>query len=88
MGLKVFAIDWEDLCKEGYAVITKTSISGEFNGCDYDKHYKLSNGMTFKCDSYDYSYSYSPDFYVLKNIKYGNIKYIINGDEYSGTLYK
>jgi hypothetical protein len=84
----IFAADFEDLCKDGYAVILKTNITGDFDGCDYDKYYKLDNGMTFRCNSYHYHYSYHPEFFVLKNINYGDYKYIIDNDEYRGTLYK
>ncbi len=83
-----FAIDFEDLCKDGYAVVLKTYISGEFNGCDYDKHYKLDNGSIFECKAYNYSYHYHPEFFVLKNIKYGDYKYIIDDEEYDGNIHK
>jgi len=86
--LPTFASDLEELCKEGYGVIINTQVSGEFNGCDYNKIYKLDNGMTFECTEYSYSYNYRPDFYVLKNVKYGDLKYLIDDEEYQGTLYR
>jgi hypothetical protein len=85
---KSFAADFEDLCKDGYAVILETNISGDFDGCDYDKRYKLDNGLIFECSTYHYTYHYHPSFYILQNIKYGGFKYIIDDEEYSGNLYK
>lgn len=82
----VFANVFEDLCKDGYYVFNKTSISGTFEGCDYEKVYKLDNGLKFECQEYNYSYSYYPDVYLLTN-KYNNIKVIIEDEKYAGRLY-
>lgn len=84
----VLANDFEELCKDGYAVVLQTNISDDFEGCDYDKYYKLDNGMVFKCNSYHYHYAYRPEFFVLKSIKYGDLKYIIDDNEHLGILYK
>ena len=46
---------------EGYihdGSVNSTQISGEFEGCDYDKMYALDNGLIFRCNTYSYSYSY------------------------------
>jgi hypothetical protein len=80
--------DIEDLCKDGYAVILETNISDDFEGCDYDKCYKLDNGAIFKCNHYSYHYAYHPEFYALQHIRTGAIKYIIDNEEFSGNLYK
>lgn len=85
--LSVFAADWERLCKDGYRVIEKTSIYGEFNGCEYGKYYKLSNGLTFKCEEYEYMYEYNPDVFILQN-NYGRLKVIIGNEEIDGSLYR
>lgn len=81
------ANDFEELCKDGYGVIVKTYISGTFEGCDYNKSYKLANGLIFQCNEYNYSYNYNPDVYILQN-RYGNLKVIIDDEEFYGTLYK
>lgn len=86
--ISVLAEELEDLCKNGYGVILETSVTDDFEGCEYDKYYKLDNGLTFKCEEYSYSYSYHPDFYVLKNINYGDYKYMIDNELYDGKLYK
>jgi len=46
------------------------------------------NGITFKCSGYSYSYAYQPTLYVLKNIKTGSLKYIIDDEEFEGELYR
>ena len=87
INLSVYAVNWEDLCKDGYRVIEKTSIYGEFKGCEYGKYYKLSNGLTFKCEEYEYMNEYNPDVYILQN-NYGNLKVIIEDEEIDGSLYR
>lgn len=82
------ASDWEKLCKDGFAVIEYTYVKGEFHGCKYGQEIPLDNGLIFKCSSYDYSYAYRPEFYILKNIKTGAIKFIIDDEEFDGNLYR
>ena len=86
--LPAYAYVFEELCKDGYAVVAKTSVNGDFNGCEYSKRYKLSNGLVFECSEYSYSYGYSPTVYILQNINHGDLKVIIDNREYRGTLYK
>lgn len=81
-----FASSLEDLAEQGYAVIEQTKVSGTFNGCDFDKKVPLTNGLLFVCRGYGYSYSYYPDVLILKNIRNGYIKVLIDGEEYDGTL--
>ena len=77
----------EDLAKDGYGVVLETTVDDEFEGCDFGKHIKLSNGMVFVCSEYNYSYSNSPEFYVLKNVLTGQTKTLIDDEEFSGTLH-
>lgn len=42
-----------------------TSINGTYEGCDYNKVYKLMNGKMMQCSSYGYSYAYAPSVYVI-----------------------
>jgi hypothetical protein len=88
IGHQAAASDLEELAMDGYAVVEKTQASGEFNGCDFDKRVPLDDGLVFVCSSYNYSYSYRPEVLILKNIQSGNIKVLIDNDEYEGTLYK
>lgn len=82
------ASDLEDLARDGYAVAEETSVDGEFEGCDFDKRIPLTNGLVFVCSTYSYSYSYMPDVLILEHIRSGDIKVIIDDDEYDGTLYR
>ena len=83
-----YASDLEDLARDGYAVVEETSVDGEFEGCAFDKRIPLSNGLLFVCSEYSYSYSYMPEVLVLKNVRSGDLKVIIDDDEYDGTLYR
>lgn len=49
----------------GYTVVAATTVSGNFEGADYDKLVKLDNGMIFEFREYSYTYSYRPDAVVL-----------------------
>jgi hypothetical protein len=80
------ASDLETLAEEGYGVIEKTSVMGEYEGCDFDRHIPLADGLVFICEGYDYTYAYDPDVLILKNVKTGDIKVIIDDDEEEGTL--
>lgn len=82
------ASELEDRAREGYAVAEQTQVDGDFEGCDFDKHIPLTNGLVFVCSGYSYSYSYMPDVLILKNISSGDIKVLIDDEEYDGTLYK
>ena len=84
--ISVYANDFENLCKNGYAVTHETRIYDyDFDGCEYNKVYKLANGMKFICTSYNYHYSYNPRVYILQN-RYGNYKVIIDDEEFQGRL--
>jgi hypothetical protein len=80
--------DLQELAKQGYAVVEETHVDGEFNGCDFDKPIPLTNRLVFVCRTYSYSYSYRPKVLILKHIRNGDIKVLINDREYSGQLYK
>jgi hypothetical protein len=71
---------------DGWTVIARTSVSGTFDGCDYDLPVPLDAGYTFLCQEYNYHYAYRPDFLVMDLD--GRKKYLIDGEEFTGTLYK
>ena len=56
-------------------------IEDDFDGCEYDKYYPLTNGMFVRCDQYKYFYKYRP--LVLAD---GNRVYSIDGREIRGTI--
>ena len=82
------AANLEDLAREGYAVVEKTRVEGSFEGCDFDKPIPLTNGLIFVCATYSYSYSYRPEVLILKHVRNGDIKVLINNREYRGKLYR
>lgn len=84
----VYGSDLEDLARNGYAVVDETSVDGEFEGCEYDQGIPLNNGLIFVCSEYSYSYSYMPDVLILEHVRSGDIKVLIDDDEYDGTLYR
>ncbi len=83
-----FAGDLEDLARQGYAVIIETQVDGEFEGCEFDKRIPLMNGLIFVCSTYSYSYSYIPEVLILQHIRTGDVKVLIDGEEYDGQLYR
>ena len=82
------ASDLEDLARDGYAVFDETQVDGEFEGCDFDKRIPLTNGLVFVCSTYSYSYSFMPEVLILQHVRSGDIKVLIDEDEYDGTLYR
>jgi hypothetical protein len=82
------ATDLEDLVKEGYGVVETTNVSDTFEGCDFDKHTELDNQLLFVCQEYHYSYSYRPETYILKSLRDGSLKVVIDDETYEGKLYR
>ena len=58
-----------------------TSISGTFNGCDWDKTYELLNGRTLVCRCYRYHYAYAPKVVIIDS---GTV--LIDDEEYSAWV--
>ena len=67
--------------------ILYTQVSGEFDGCDYDKTYILDNGLLFVCRTYSYTYSYRPDVKIVI-VKGRDPVVLIDDEEYDGDLYR
>lgn len=56
---------------EGYTIISITQVNGEFQGCDFGRVIKFMDGLTLKCSSYSYTYSFMPDAVIFaKTIVY------------------
>jgi hypothetical protein len=67
--------------------IYKTWVSGEFNGCDFDKVYRLDNGLIFQCAEFRYTYAYHPAVKIF--VVEGRDPIVqINNKKYSGKLFK
>ncbi len=81
-----FSADLESLVKEGYQIAETTAVVGEFKGCLATAPLRFTNGKAFACTTFSYSYSvYMPQVNILKNDN-NDIKVLINGTIYSGTL--
>lgn len=66
--------------------VIETNISGDFQGCDYDKTYKLDNGLVFVCSTYSYSYSHRPEVKIIKPSG-GYPTVYIGDDQHDGWVY-
>jgi len=82
-----FAVDASDFSgMEGWTVAAVTTVSGDFEGCDFDRPIKFDNGWTLTCSGYSYSYAYRPDAVIfakrfeLRGRRYWMVKVLI-GDE-------
>ena len=52
----------------GYASnseMIRTTVDGEWEGCDFEKRYRLMNGLVLKCSTYFYEYAYMPKVEIL-----------------------
>src|SRR5437879_10788045 len=39
---------------EGYTIIAATQVEGDFEGCDFDKVIRFTDGKRLRCSSYSY----------------------------------
>jgi hypothetical protein len=73
---------------EGWTILSVTSVDGEFNGCEFDKIVRFTDGSVRRCSTYSYTYSYRPDATIFgkdmayKGGIYTTIKVLIEGDIY------
>ena len=69
--LAIDASDFSGL--EGWTVAAVTQVRDEFQGCDFDRRIRFTNGWALTCGTYSYSYSYMPDAVIfVKNLQYQN----------------
>jgi hypothetical protein len=59
----------------------KYQIAGTFEGCDYDRIYRLTDGRILTCHSYGYHYAYRPEVIQLNH---GRV--VIDGEFYEATI--
>jgi hypothetical protein len=50
---------------EGYTIVAATQVDGEFEGCDFDKVIRFTDGKRLRCSSYSYAYAYMPDAIIF-----------------------
>jgi hypothetical protein len=68
-------------------LISMNIISDEFEGCDFNKIYRLDNGLLFECATFSYSYAYRPEVKIFL-IEGRNPTVFIDGEEYDGILFR
>lgn len=73
---------------EGWTILSVTSVDGEFKGCDFDRVVRFTDGSAYRCSTYSYTYSYSPDAIIFGKTMsyqggtYATIKVLIEGEIY------
>jgi hypothetical protein len=86
-GARKYAIDNEVF--DGHVEsgsVTRTNVTDDFEGCEYDKYIPLDNGLVFQCRTYHYHYAYHPDVVIVSMA--GSYMVTIDGEQYDGTLYR
>jgi hypothetical protein len=84
-----FALDASDFSGlEGWTVAAVTQVRNEFEGCDFDRRIRFTNGWLLTCGTYSYSYSYMSDAVIfVKNLQSQNrafwsVKVLIDDEFY------
>jgi hypothetical protein len=78
----------EELARQGFGVVEDTQVSGEFQGCEFGRRIAFTDGLLFVCGGYSYHYAYSPEALVLKSVRTGEVRVLIDDEEYDGKLYR
>jgi hypothetical protein len=82
------ASDLESLAREGYGVLDATTLLGEFKGCDIGLRLPLANGLIFVCSAHHFDDAFEPEVLLLKSVKTGETKVLIDGDEVGGSIFR
>ena len=82
------ASELESLARDGYGVLDSTTVLGQFKGCDSGSRLALANGLIFVCSEHHYSNVFEPELLILKNVRTGETKILIDGDEYAGGIFR
>jgi len=45
---------------QGWTIIAVTQVEDDFEGCDFDKPIKFTNGLVLSCSTFGYTYSFMP----------------------------
>jgi hypothetical protein len=85
-GQSASASELERRAQEGYGVLLQTNVAGEFRGCNFGWVIPLANGLHFVCSGYSYHYAYDPEVLILKNVRTGQIKSLIDDEEFDGSI--
>jgi len=78
------SVDVEEMTQlSGYKYVGDSTVSGAFEGADFDKAVKLDNGMVFLFQTFGYTYTYRPSALIFQ---YGNssmYELLIDDEAYS-----
>jgi hypothetical protein len=80
--------DLESLAREGYGVLDSTTLLGEFKGCDVGLRFPLANGLILVCSAHHFSHVFEPEVLILKNVRTGETKLLIDGEEFEARLFR
>src|SRR5690606_744759 len=79
------ATDLHELFYEGYSIVEKTRVAGEFPGCVAGRRIPLENGMVFVCSELNVARGGSTEVVIVED-DYGDVRLTIDEGEYRGTL--
>jgi hypothetical protein len=80
--------DLESLARAGYGVLDSTTLLGEFKGCNIGLRWPLANGLIFVCSVHHFADVFEPEVLILKSVKTGETKVLIDGDEVEGSIFR
>ena len=80
------AADVASLSEAGYVVVQKTSIKGDFDGCERGQSVSLANGVTFICASTGYTHAHNPVAVLMQNSHGPGYKLLVNSAAYDGSV--
>jgi hypothetical protein len=80
--------DLERLARDGYGVLDSTTLLGEFTGCNVGSKFPLANGLIFVCAAHHFGDVFEPEVLILKNVRTGETKVLIDGDEFEGAIFR
>ena len=80
------ASDLERLARDGYGVLDSTTVLGEFKGCNVGTKLPLTNGLIFVCARHHFDDVFEPELLLLKNVRTGETKVLIDGEEFEGAI--
>lgn len=72
----------------GYTIMAATQVDGDFEGCDFDRVIRLTNGSRYRCSGYSYTYAFMPDAIVfakpvtIQGKDIGDIRILIDDEIY------
>jgi hypothetical protein len=82
------ASDLESLARDGFGVLDSTTVPGEFKGCNVGLKFPLANGLLFVCSEHHFTDVLEPEVLILKSVKTGETKVLIDGDEFAGAIFR